>query len=92
MNETPIYLTCQACIPLLKLVPEKHEWRGSKGGKKRVIFVVTCAAARHILKPMVVFKGKTACYLKTVIERSGIGIVNKAWITISCSLGSARSF
>ena len=56
--------------------------RGTKGGKKRVAFVVTCSAAGQMLKPVIVLKGKMACSIKTVTQWSDSVIVHqkKAWM------------
>ena len=82
MDETPIYFDMPKAHTIAKTGAREVRVRGTKGGKKRVTFVVTCSAAGQMLKPMVVFKGKTARSLKTVTQRSDIAIVHqkKAWM------------
>ena len=75
-DETPIFFD----MPRTHTISKTGTWevlvKGTKGGKRRVTFVVTCSAAGHMLKPMVIFKRKTARSLKPVTQRSDIVIVH----------------
>ena len=81
MDDTSIFFDMPGRHTIAKTGAREVRVRGTKGGKKRVTFVVTCSAAGHVLKPMVVFKGKAARSLKAVTKRSDV-VVNqtKAWM------------
>ena len=59
MDETPICFDMPRAQTIAKTGAREVRVRGTKGGKKRVTFVVMCSAAGQMLKPMVIFKGKT---------------------------------
>ena len=82
MDETPIYFDIPKTHTISKTGTREVQVRGTKGGKKRVTFVLTCSAIGQMLKPMAVFKGKTVHSLKPVTQRSDIVIVHrkKAWM------------
>ena len=82
MDETPIFFDMPKNCTIAKSGAREVRVRGTKRGKKRVTFIVTCSAAGQMLKPMVVFKGKTARSLKKMTKRSDIVTVyqTKAWM------------
>ena len=58
MDETPIYFDMPRSSTVSKKGAREVLIRGTKGGKTRVTYVVSCTAAGQMLKPMVIFKGK----------------------------------
>ena len=64
MDETPIYFDMPRSITVSKKDAKEVGIRGTKGGKKRVTYVVFCTAAGQMLKPMVIFKGTTTRFIK----------------------------
>ena len=63
-------------------MPVKCEREAQTETRKRLTFVVTCSAAGQMLKPMVIFKGKTARSLKSKTKRNDIviGHQKKGWM------------
>ena len=59
MDETPIFFDMHRSSTINKKGAREVRVRGTKGGKKRVTFVVGCSASGCMLKPMVIVKGKT---------------------------------
>ena len=83
MDETPIFFDMQRAYTV-------HQ-KGSReeGGKKRVTFVVSCAASSKMLEPMIIFKGKTARAVRDVDHRSSEVFVthqDKSWMDESLML------
>ena len=89
MDETPIFFDMQRAYTVHRKGSREVSIRGTKGGKKRVTFVVSCAASGKMLKPMIIFKGKTARTVRDVDHRSSEVFVthqDKSWMDKSLML------
>ena len=83
MDETPIFFDMPRQYTVHTKVAKKVRITGTKGGKKHVTYVVLCAAAGKMLKPMVIFKGRTQRSVsKVAYQRSKVFVTyqHKAWM------------
>jgi hypothetical protein len=83
MDETPIFFDMPRSSTVTGKGAKEVRIRGTKGGKKRVTYVVSCSAAGEMLKPMVIFKGKTKQTLKNTKQRERDVLVTfqaKGWM------------
>lgn len=83
MDESPIYFDIPRSSTVNKKSAREVRIRGTKGGKKLVTYVVSCTAAGQVLKPIVIFQGKTKRCIKKMKERaSDIAVTYqaKAWM------------
>ena len=83
MDETPIDFDVPRSSIVTKKGAREIRIQGTKGGKKRETYIVSCSAVGQILKRMVIFKGKTKRALKKVTHRDGdiaVTFQAKAWM------------
>ena len=83
MDETPIFFDMHRPSTINKKGAREVRVQGTKGGKKRVTFVVGCSASGCMLKPMVIVKGKTDRMIRKLkYSKNEVCIVpqEKAWM------------
>ena len=56
MEKTPMYFDMPRSSTITRKGDTEVRIRGTIGGKKRVMYVISCSAAGQMLKPMVIFK------------------------------------
>jgi hypothetical protein len=83
MDETPIFFDMPHNCTVTMRGAKEVRIRGTKGGKQWITYVVTCSGSGQMLKPKVIFRGKTSRVLKTVKPRDSeicVTVQPKAWM------------
>ena len=89
VDETPIFFDMQRACTVHPKGAREVRIRGTKGGKRRVTFTVSCTASGKMLKPMIIYKGKTARTISDIeYNKSNIFITyqEKSWMDESLML------
>ena len=83
MDETPIFFDMHHSQTVSYKGVREVRVTGTKGGKKRITFAVTCTGGGQMLKPVVIVKGKTQRTLKNIsFNKADVSVVpqTKAWM------------
>ena len=83
MDETPVFFDMPRQHTIHTTGAKEVRVSGTKGGKRRITYVVSCTASGQMLKPMVIFKGKTKRSISKIAHSKGMIFVTfqqKAWM------------